>query len=117
MTESENFIKSKTEEIEKLIAGLWMAKNNETWTFYSIEADKRVGNLLIAGTGNPVPGRFMGYEVIWVNENSIFIDLVWLSIAFRTQHQIWISEHSLKIAFINANHQKQQTFYIELVKA
>jgi hypothetical protein len=112
--DDEKIIKEKTLQIEEMISGLWMdLKNDEIWSFFKIQEDERVGDLIIAGTGRPTPGRFMRYEIIWVNDDKVFIDLIWLSIAFRTQQQIWITDKSLKIKFIGKSN---QDFYIDLVK-
>lgn len=114
MTNDEQEIQQKNMAIEQMIKGIWRdPKSNDIWTFFEIEPQNRLGNVLIAGTGNPVPGRFMPYEIIWVNDEKIFIDLVWLSSAFRTQHQIWIDSNSIRIRFTNQNHEDS---YIELVK-
>jgi hypothetical protein len=53
---------------------------------------------LITDKNKPAHGVQLEYEVIWVNDEMIFIDLIRPSIGQRTQHQIWISSDSLRIA-------------------
>lgn len=110
-------IKNKTEEIEKALKGVWMNQaNKDLWSFFEIEQGERIGNLLIIGAGNPVPGAFLQYEVIWVNDEKVFIDLVRPSAAFRTQHEIWLTSNSLRIAYANPINQDVEYLNFDFVR-
>lgn len=86
-------IESKILEIESLICGLWYNPiKMTTWEFSKIEPKDREGTVLIADTSKPVRGMQLGYEVIWVSDEMVFIDLIYYSFIKRDQHQIWLTD-------------------------
>lgn len=113
--DTEKIIFEKTLDIEKAISGLWYNTNNmATWTFYKIEENERTAMLTIADKAKPTGGLFLNYEVIWVNDGKVFIDIIYSSIPKRDQHQIWITESELKIAYTNYPH--TEIMYLTLKK-
>ena len=112
----DKIILDKTLQIEKQIAGLWYNPANMfTWQFSQIEEKDRIGNVLIADRNKPVGAIFLRYEVIWVNDDKVFIDLIYSTIGVKYQHQIWVTDKSLKIAHTNPT--TQEIEYLILNKA
>lgn len=111
-------ILSKQLQLEKQIAGLWYNPDNmTTWEFYTIDKDVQGGNVLISypkRNEEPIRGSYLGYEPIWVNDDKLFLDLIYRSFPIRQQHQIWFNGNSLKIEYINPNLQQKE--YLSLNK-
>lgn len=95
----------KTLELEALIYGLWHNRENgDTWNFSLVPETERMGWVSIADSRTPTPGSLiLRYEVIWVNDEKTFIDLIYTSIPKRDQHRVWANENELKIEYFNHN--------------
>jgi hypothetical protein len=71
---------------------------------------------LIAGTGNPVPGQLLKYEIIWVNDNEYYLELIWTSFAYRQKHRISVNDKSLSIEYVNPINQQHENLYLDLIR-
>ena len=111
--EKQKFILERTLEVENLIAGMFRADNGEIWRFSKIEPEERIGDLLISYPTTPPTGRAIKYEIIWVNDETIFLDLIMTSIPKPPeQHKIWITKDYLKILFSEENQPPNQSYLL-----
>jgi hypothetical protein len=84
-------------QIEQSIVGIWIDDNNRVWHFNKIEQNERTGTLMVSDLGNPTPGQVVQYEINWVNDDKMFIDIILPSMGIRYQHQFWVDSKYLKI--------------------
>jgi predicted alpha/beta superfamily hydrolase len=80
MTQLEELILKKTLETESKIVGLWREDNGEMWTFNKIEDGDREGQLFISYPTKPPTGRQLKYEIIWVSDSNIYLNIIMTSV-------------------------------------
>lgn len=90
---------NKKNEIEKLLGGYWQnIENYFVWDFrYHENAPKK---LIISDTNQPVGGMLMDYEVTYISDEEMFLDLIWRGV--RKQHQFWFlkeNQSSIKVHY------------------
>jgi hypothetical protein len=106
---NEEEIKQRILVIEKLINGHWIdEKTNYLWIFEMIAENDREGYFTVADDSEPTRGIRLKYEIIWVNDELILLDIIQPSIARRTQHKITIDDRNLVIDSIDKNLQPFQ---------
>lgn len=81
----------------KDIAGVWRADNGEIWQFDEIISPNTIASLsIIADTNPPLENRHE-YEILWENDENIFLDILRKNLPGRIRYQIWLTPKSLKI--------------------
>lgn len=100
---NDNKIEQKILDIEGLIAGGWQnPDNNSLWQFSKIGKDERRGTVTLTDGNISNPGSIrLQYEVIWVNDDQIYINVIHTSFPKTDQLQIWITKENLRIAYPN----------------
>ena len=99
MDDNEKIILEKTLEAETKITGIWRDENGELWQFFKIEPGDREGQLLITYPTNPPTGRQLKYEIIWVSDSGIYLNIIMTSIPKPPdQHKIEFIGNSLSIS-------------------
>jgi hypothetical protein len=111
MDDNEKFIFEKVIGNEKLIAGFWVNSVDEsTWQFFQIEPQDREGDLMITHKIPQTSAQHLKYRIIWVNDNLVFVDIIYPSLPMKEQCQIWITDKQLKIAWPPTNNSKEQQY-------
>lgn len=79
----------RTLEMEKLLCGEWYNKaTGQSWLFSQIPPNSRYGKLLISEIEGTAKQLHLEYEVIWVKENLVFLNLIHASIDLLDQYQM-----------------------------
>lgn len=53
------------------------------------------------------------YEIIWVSDEMVFMNLIQRSLPMTYQHQIWIDDKFLKIAHVNPSTKATEYLYLD----
>ena len=76
-------------EIESLLCGEWQNKaTNQRWLYSPIQEADRYGQLLLFKASETAAPIKLGYEVMWVQEGLVFLNLLRVSFELMDQYRI-----------------------------